>query len=227
MAEAVGVEVAGELFAGELMASQMIATEFAAGGLLAGELAAGEMISGEIGGGLLAGELAAGNAIETAALNVSAPAAEIIGTGPASVNTYPNIEVQSRASQFLENPDAVPGGDVVTRGDMAYNSPAAKDGSILDWMNKNKTAAIMGGQLISGALQGAGAGIGATEAAKRKAESDKALLAQQTDEKQRLSREGTYTGRAAPTPSGNRVLRRLSNGQLVYVNSGIIGNQIA
>lgn len=229
--EAVAAEAVFATAAEAVVADTMIMAAAATEGLAAGggllTSVAGEAIGADAAAGLIESGATGveGAAMEAASLGAGAQLIESGATGLEGALR----EGTALGPQGAPGTAAAPGADVIGGGPKTIPMETQpKKGSVLDWLKNNKTAATVGGQLVAGALQGAGAAMGAKNAAKIKAESDRALLQQQTDEKMRLSREGTYTGKAGPVPSGNPILRRLSNGQLVYVNgSGIIGNRIA
>lgn len=252
--EAIGAEIAGELLfataAEAIMADTMAIAAMEVGAAAIGATEAGMMIGADALIAGLTGEatmLGAAGAFDAAGMATGVDAgtlmsdaglfsaAQTYGTGPATTQLAGEAAVKKPfPQQILDGsvPDTGPGTspEVATHAERAFTEGAKagtpKKGIInrfADWA-ETPTGGMVLGQSAMGALQGAGAGAGAVEAAKRKAASDSALLAQQTEERLRMSREGTYAGWAGVRPSGQKVLRR-ADGSLVYLpNNGLINN---
>lgn len=240
--EAVGVEIAGELMfetaAEAIMADTMAiaSAEVASAGLaIGGGLTAEAIASGALAGDVVGGVV--GESVSGSAGNIAgdiAKASETYGSGPATTQMAGEAAKQPLSQQILDGsvPDTGPGTspEVATRAEQAFTDgakpvPGKSKGiidSVMDWAKSTPGATVLG-QTAMGAMQGAGTAAGAKEAAKRKAASDAALLAQSTDEKLRLSREGAYAGGPGVSPSGQKVLRR-ADGSLVYLPNGLIAS---
>ena len=211
-----------------------------ASGALAGEVA-GEALGGSAAELIESGAVGAeGAAMEAAALGevgasaLGGSAAELIESGATGAEGAA-METAAAETATLSNPTTA--GQITRVGTSAADTGQSlaqkmleekpKKGvidSIINWAG-TKAGGLALGQMGAGALQGIGASYGAQEAAKTKAESDQALLEKQTDERLRMSREGTYSG-GNVRPSGKKVLYT-ADGRPVYVSGGgLISNQM-
>lgn len=105
--------------------------------------------------------------------------------------------------------------------------------SAVDWMKKNPSLAVGGGQLIFGALNGIGNRQAAAEMMDRRIQADKELLAQRASDakeleewKRRFTQAGSFFDATVPVraPATSQPLRR-PDGSQVYSN-GIIANSV-
>ena len=90
----------------------------------------------------------------------------------------------------------------------------------LEWAQKNPVLAMTAGQTVAGAVQGAGAGIGAQQAAKIQAQGAKDRIEQEAAQKLATSREGTYAGGIGVAPAANSILYT-KDGKPVYVPGAV------
>lgn len=241
---------AATAFAAETATTVAAASE-ALGAAEAAGLTAEGMLAGEAAGTVAtaaeAGTLAAGELIGDAAITGAAEAGEslaaqtVAGEGVGAGQVASGAEAASdtgKLAQDILNPATGSGApaDVTTRAEQTFlegakaGAPVQKQGivqGVLDWIKENKTAALIGGQTIAGAVGGVGKASLEKEIAKRNIEANKQLLAQKTDEQLRMSREGTYRGGAPVVPSGQTVLYRPDGTPVYITGGGIINNQIA